>query len=77
MTGMTQNQRILARLTRGALCGMEPLRWSPPITRVGARIYDLRRDGWIINAHSTCPEHQGRQQHAYYELVGHIKGDSQ
>jgi len=41
---MTQKQRVLERLKTGDWLPMpETLRCSPPITRLGARIWDLRK----------------------------------
>lgn len=45
---------------------MEPLSWSPPITRVGARIFDLRKTGMPITTETKCPEHG--TAHAYYKI---------
>jgi hypothetical protein len=40
---MNQNERVLARLKEGTWLQMpEALHWSPPVTRLGARIHDLR-----------------------------------
>jgi hypothetical protein len=42
---MTQKERVLERLSNGQWLPMpEALRWSPPITRLGARIFDLRAE---------------------------------
>lgn len=65
---MTQKQRILYRLRRGVMCGMEPLDWSPRITRVAARVNDLRLDGHLI-ATEHCKAHQGTAHHAAYRLA--------
>jgi helix-turn-helix protein len=40
---MNQNERVLARLKERTWLQMpEALHWSPPVTRLGARIHDLR-----------------------------------
>ena len=66
----TQTERLLLALTeRGELCAMEPLRWTPPITRVAARVYDLRSVGTRIDTQLTCPLHTERAAHAYYKLL--------
>lgn len=50
---MTQKERVLAALRRGAVCQVDFLAPNvidghPPITRLAARISDLREDGWDI-----------------------------
>lgn len=65
----SQTDRILDRLNAGSLCAMEPLRWEPPITRVAARICDLRDLDYEIITRQTCPFHREPQHHACYELV--------
>lgn len=46
---MTQKQRVLERLEEGTWLPMpETLHWSPPITRLGARIWDLQYEGYDI-----------------------------
>lgn len=65
---MTQKQRILYRLRRGVMCGMEPLDWSPRITRVAARVNDLRLDGHLI-ATEPCRVHLEGAAHASYRLA--------
>jgi hypothetical protein len=46
---MTQTDRTLERLKNGGWFPMpEALQWSPPITRLGARICDSRHDGHNI-----------------------------
>lgn len=67
---MTQNERILHRLKTGQLCAMEPLRWEPPITRVAARVNDLRNAGHDIMTAQPC--HIGHREpghHAAYTLA--------
>jgi hypothetical protein len=47
---MIQKERVLERLKNGDWLPMkETLRWSPPITRLGVRIFDLRAEGYRIN----------------------------
>lgn len=47
----TQNERILKALMSGRwISGMAFLRDHPPITRVGARIYDLKQLGYEIES---------------------------
>ncbi len=65
----SQADRILANLRWQNLCSMEPLRWSPPITRVAARIHELRERGHLIET-VNCPEHRGESNHAYYRYKG-------
>lgn len=65
----SQTDRILDRLNAGSLCAMEPLRWEPPITRVAARICDLRDLDHKIITQQICPFHREPQYHACYELV--------
>jgi Helix-turn-helix domain len=49
VANMTQKQRVLGRLKEGTWLPMpETLHWSPPITRLGARIWDLRDEGYEI-----------------------------
>jgi hypothetical protein len=46
---MNQKELVLERLNNGEwLPRPEALRWSPPITRLGARIFDLRAEGHNI-----------------------------
>ena len=41
---MTQNERVLEKLKDGQWLPMpQALHWSPPFTRLGARIHDLRK----------------------------------
>jgi hypothetical protein len=42
----------------------EPLRWSPPITRLGARIFDLRREG-----HPIIERKVARKSYSEYKLI--------
>ena len=63
----TQNDRILSRLNLGAMCSQEPLEWSPRITRVAARVKDLRDRGYEIVS-GYCGEHEGAP-HASYRLL--------
>ena len=66
MSKRTQTQRLLEILRySGGVCAMEPLRWEPPITRVAARIHDLRRRGHAITTATTCQKHGGAH-HAFY-----------
>jgi hypothetical protein len=66
----TQNERIIhfLRMTHNGLCAMNPLRWDPPITRVAARIHNLRAMGYAIESKHKCPVHGGAN-HAYYVLA--------
>lgn len=59
----TQNDRILSRLNLGLMCSLEPLDWEPRITRVAARIKDLRGDGHEITT-IEC-SHNGARHAAY------------
>lgn len=65
---MNQKQRLLNWLKENrGMCAMLPLRFEPPITRVAARIHELRQDGEVIVTRTTCPEHlSGKAPHAYY-----------
>lgn len=50
MKEKSQKERVLDRLNEGGWLPMtEALHWSPPITRLGARIWDLRHEGYIID----------------------------
>lgn len=70
----TQTQRVLDRLRLGSLCSMEPLDWAPRITRLGARIYDLKAEGYEIETRSKCYHHTEAQHHALYELIDQDQG---
>lgn len=69
---VTQNQRILTYLllTQIGLCAMAPLDWNPPITRVAARIHNLKGQGWGIVTQQQCPRHDTPKNHAFYVLAG-------
>lgn len=69
----TQTGRIRIWLeTHDGLCAMAPINWHPPIIRVAARIFDLKRLGYLIDAHHRCPIHDA--DHAYYQLAGGAGG---
>lgn len=61
---MTQNDRILARLNEGLMCSMEPIDWEPRITRVAARVNDLRDAGHEIES-VECRHREGARHVAY------------
>lgn len=64
----TQADRVLARLTRGPMCSMEPLDWWPRITRTAARVGDLKRRGFTVMA-SPCDLHRNADNHVAYRLM--------
>lgn len=68
MTRRTQADRVMTGLRAGGLCTVETLGWEPPITRLAARIYELKQKGILIDTTHTCPEHGGAE-HAYYRLT--------
>lgn len=70
----SQTERVLDRLRAGSLCSMEPLDWTPRITRLGARIYDLKAEGHEIITRSKCYHHGEAQHHAVYELADQDQG---
>lgn len=66
----SQKHRILRALNLdGGLCAMDPLRWTPSIYRVAARINDLREEGYEIITRQPCHRHREPQHHAMYVLV--------
>lgn len=66
---MSQNERILARLKMGQMCSLEPLEWTPRITRTAARIWDLEADGHVVVS-ADCRMHTGKTaRHSVYRLV--------
>lgn len=66
---MSQNERILARLKMGQMCSLEPLEWTPRITRTAARVLDLKDTGHTIIA-EDCRMHTGKTaRHSVYRLV--------
>lgn len=66
---MTQKERVLTALRLGKRCSMEFLDWEPRITRVAARVEELRRDGHEITT-ARCRMHWDTvAAHAAYELV--------
>ena len=72
-TRRSQDDRVYtALMVYGGLCGMQPLRWSPPITRVAARVWSLKKKGVVIDTLTNCPDHGGAR-HAYYRIP---KGES-
>lgn len=72
---MTQTERILVRLNTGPMCSMEALRWEPPITRVAARILDLRDAGHEIESRQSCGLHREPAHHACYRLLNGDQGE--
>jgi hypothetical protein len=63
---MNQNDRVLAKLKDGEWLSMpEALYWSPPITRLGARIHDLRKK----YAHHIIEERVPGKTYSRYKLI--------
>lgn len=60
----TQNDRVLARLRRGPLTSMQAFR-ELGCTRLSARIWDLRRQGYDI---SSPVKTSGKAHFAEYRL---------
>lgn len=71
---MSQNDRLLRRLHQGTMCAMEPLEWSPRITRVAARVKDLRDAGHEIQTFTECYLHVESERHAQYKLLDQDQG---
>jgi hypothetical protein len=67
VTRRTQGERVYTALHNGGVCAAEVLGWSPPITRLAARIWELKQKGIAIESQQPCPEHGGAD-HAYYRL---------
>lgn len=65
--GRSQTDRVMTALRGGGVCAVETLGWSPPITRLAARVYELKRKGILIDTTQPCPEHCA--DHAYYRLT--------
>lgn len=71
----TQNERVLQALRdagdRG-VCSFAPFSWDPPITRVAARVVELKALGHAIDS-KPCREHghghHGRQTAVVYRLL--------
>lgn len=66
---MTQKQRVLELLRAGPLCSFAFF-YTPGLThRLGARIYDLRRDGHSIVTRPCDLGHNHEAPAVVYELV--------
>lgn len=57
----TQNKWVLEQLRAGRNLTSEDARSERAITRLGARIDDLKRDGWIIETRIISVENRYRQ----------------
>lgn len=65
---MTQTERILYRLNAGPMCSLEPLDWSPRITRPAARVQDLRDRGTQVIS-EPCELHPRKTSaHVVYRI---------
>jgi hypothetical protein len=65
---MSQNDRVLAMLRRGWVCGTEFLDERMP--RYGARIFDLRRRGFVIVSRwCVNPQHQHRSRQEEWRII--------
>lgn len=66
---MTQTERILHRLNSGPMCSLEPLDWTPRITRTAARVQDLKDQGTDV-ASAPCELHDYKTSaHVVYRIA--------
>ena len=63
---MRQQDRVLAALTRGPVCA--DTEWQPRIRRLAARIHDLTKCGWLIEA-PDCTQHSHASKTIAYRLL--------
>lgn len=72
MARRTQHDRVMDALQQNpGLCSMEVIHWSPPITRLAARVWELKQKGIQIETIEPCPYHgrgDTRTDHAFYRL---------
>jgi hypothetical protein len=65
---MSQNDRVLAMLRRGWVCGTEFLDERMP--RYGARIYELRRRGFLIASRPCAdPQHRHASRQEQWRII--------
>jgi len=73
----SQIARVQRMLTAGWVCGvgfLTPGDGLPPILRAGARMHELRRDGWLIDRRRCqAPWHDHDAQMWEWRIVGHIR----
>jgi hypothetical protein len=66
--GMTQKEAVLQALRMGPVCSFAFYESSRLTHRLGARIYDLRRDGHVITSR-PCQMHDHESHAVVYELA--------
>jgi hypothetical protein len=66
MSQMSQKQRLLQALKLGPVCGTTLLEWHIP--RYGARLHELRAEGYEIES-KPCRLHYHESPQTVYELV--------
>jgi hypothetical protein len=66
---VSQTDRILDRLKMGRMCSLEPLDWTPRITRTAARIQDLKDRGTDIVSEPCLMHFDKTAAHVVYNLA--------
>jgi hypothetical protein len=70
-----QTDRILDRLKMGRMCSLEPLDWTPRITRTAARIQDLKDRGTTIVSEPCLMHFEKTAPHVVYEIPNKYQGE--